>query len=226
LGIFAEDQTVFESARAIVMAAGFGTQSAQPKTLLVTSSVTKEGGILVGTAIAQSLVQMGRRVLLLDVSREAPKTSKSLTLKKVLDGLEHHALQLDEQLTVMQSASDPCEDQSVVTSRNFSMLLEQAGKKCDLLIIAAPPVTMSADAIYLGRQADFVLHVVRWNSTPRRAVLAALDRLRNFGIPVHGVILSRVHERKLGRRLMGVRKGWKDWKSFGRRMKSAPIVEA
>jgi hypothetical protein len=30
LGIFAEDQTVFESARAIVMAAGFDTQSAQP----------------------------------------------------------------------------------------------------------------------------------------------------------------------------------------------------
>ena len=228
LGIFAEDPTSpdFESARAIVMAAGFGTQSAQPKTLLVTCSVTKEGEILVSTAIAHSLVQMGRRVLLLDLSREAPKTSKSLTLKKVLDGLEHHALQLDEQLTVMQSASDPCEDQSVVTSRNFSMLLEQAGKKCDLLIIAAPPVMMSADAIYLGRQADFVLHVVRWNSTPRRAVLAALDRLRNFGIPVHGVILSRVHERELGRRLMGVRKGWKDWKSFGRRMKSAPIVEA
>ena len=42
---------------------------------------------------------------------------------------------------------------------------------------------MSADALYLGRQADFVLHVVRWNSTPRRAVLAALERLRNFGIP-------------------------------------------
>ena len=226
LGIFAEDQTVFESARAIVMAAGFGTQSAQPKTLLVTSSVTKEGEILVGTAIAQSLVQMGKRVLLLDVSREAPKTSKSLTLKQVLDGIEHHALQLDEQLTVMQNASDPCEDQSVVTSRNFSMLLEQAVKKCDVLIIAAPPVMMSADAIYLGRQADFVLHVVRWNSTPRRAVLAALDRLRNFGIPIHGVMLTRVHERELGRRLMGVRKGWNAWKSFGDRMKSAPIVEA
>ena len=226
LGIFADDQSVFESARAIVMAAGFGTQSAQPKTLLVTCSVTKEGEILVSTEIAHSLVQMGRRVLLLDLSREAPKTSKSLTLKKVLDGLEHHALQLDEQLTVMQSASDPSEDQSVVTSRNFSMLLEQAGKQCDVLIIAAPPVMMSADAIYLGRQADFVLHVVRWNSTPRRAVLAALDRLRNFGIAVHGVILSRVHERELGRRNMGVRKGWKDWKSFGHRMKSVPIVEA
>ena len=219
LGTFADDPTSpsFETARAI--AAGFGTQSAPSKTLLVTASVTEEGENLVSFAIAHSLVQIGRRVLLLDLSREAPMTSKSLTLKNVLDGLEHHALQLDEQLTVMQSASDP--DQSVVTSRNFSKLLEQAREKCDLLIIAAPPVTMSADALYLGRQADFVLHVVRWNSTPRRAVLAALRRLRNFGIPVDGVVLSRVHEREL-RRLMG----WKDRNSFGRRMKLAPIVEA
>jgi Mrp family chromosome partitioning ATPase len=114
----------------------------------------------------------------------------------------------------MQSASDPCEDPSVVTSRNFSMLLEQAGEKCDLLIIAAPPVVMSADALYLARRADFVLHVVRWNSTPRRVVLAALDRLRNFGIPIDGVILSRVHPREL-RRLMGIRKGGKTGNCLG-----------
>ena len=65
---------------------------------------------------------------------------------------------------MVQSASEPCQE-SVVTSRNFSMLLEQAGEKCDLLMIAAPPVVIAADALYLGRQADFVLHVVRWNST-------------------------------------------------------------
>jgi Mrp family chromosome partitioning ATPase len=219
LGIFAEDPTSpsFENASAI--AAGFGTQSAPSKTLLVTCSVPEEGAILVSVAIARSLVQMGRRVLLLDLSREAPKTSKSIPLKNVLDGLEHHALLLDEQLTVIRSASDP--GLSVVTSRNFSKLLEQAREKCDRLIIAAPPVTMSADALYLGRQADFVLHVVRWNSTPRRAVRAALGRLRNFGIAVDGVILSRVHEREL-ERLMG----WKNGNSFGRRMKLAPIVEA
>ena len=202
LGIFVEDLTSSETARAIVMAAGCGTESAQSKTLLITCSVPEEGACLVSTAIARSLVQMGRRALLLDLSREAPKTSKSLTLENVLDGLEHHALQLDEQLTVAQSASEGC-GESIVTSRNFSLLVEQARQKCDLLIIAAPPVMIAADALYLGRQADFVLHVVRWNSTPRRAVFAALDRLRNFGIRVNGVLLSRVHKKEL-RRLTGV----------------------
>jgi Mrp family chromosome partitioning ATPase len=227
LGMFAEGSAGpgLETARAIAMAAGIRAQSPQSKILLITSSVPKEGECLVSAAIAHSLVQMGGRAVLLDLSREAPKSSNLLTLENVLDGLENQALRLDKQLTVLQSASDPCEDASVVTSRNFAMLLEQAREKCDLLIIAAPPVVMSADALYLGRQADFVLHVVRWNSTPRHVVLGALDRLRNFGIPIDGVILSRIHPREL-RRLMGYSQGWKDWTSSGRRMKSAPTVEA
>src|SRR5262249_27543507 len=160
-----------ESARAIVMSAGLDTQSAQSKILLITCSAPEEGECLVSTAIANSLVQMGRRALLLDLSREAPTTSKTLTLENVLDGLEDNALQFDEQLTVMRSASEAC-GESVVTSRNFLTLLEQARARCDLLIVAAPPVMIASDALYLGRQADFVLHVVRWNSTPRRAVFA------------------------------------------------------
>jgi len=198
LGIFAEGppSSSVENARAIVMAAGLATQSPQSRILLVTCSLPEEGGSLVSTALAHSLVRMGKRALLLDLSREAPNISKALTLENVLDKLEYHTLQLDEQLTVMQSASQSCEDEGVVTSRSFSMLLEQARDKCDLLIIAAPPVLISADALYLGRQADFVLHVVRWNSTPRRAVLAALERLRNLGVPVDGVTLSRVHEKE------------------------------
>ena len=197
LGMFAEGSVgpSFETARAIVMAAGLRARSPQSRILLVTSSVPEEGECLVSTALAHSVVQMGGRAVLLDLSHEAPKTSNLPTLESVLDGIENHALQLDEQLTVMQRASDPCEGASVVTSRNFSMLLEQAGEKCDVLIITAPPVVMSANSLYLGRHADFVLHVVRWNSTPRRVVLAALDRLRNFGIPIDAVIIPRAGER-------------------------------
>ena len=82
------------------------------------------------------------------------------------------------------------------------------------------------DALYLVGQCSFLVSdVVRWNSTPRRAVFAALDRLRILAFRQNGVLLSRAPKIEL-RRLTGVRKGWKDWKSFGRRIKSAAIVEA
>ena len=219
LGMFAEGSAgpSFETARAIVMAAGLGAQSPQSKILLVTCSVTEEGEFLVSTAIARSLVQMGKRALVVDLSGKAPPASNSRTLKRVLNALEHHPLKLAKKLTVLRGALATSGNQSPVTSPSFPRLLEQAREQCDLVIIGTPPVMISADALYLGRHADFVLHVVRWNSTPRRAVLAALERLRNFGIPVDGVILSRMHEKELWR-LTGVaeksqRKGWKDWKT-------------
>ena len=221
LGMFAEGSAgpSFETARAIVMAAGLGAQSPQSKILLVTCSVTEEGEFLVSTAIARSLVQMGKRALVVDLSGKAPPASNSRTLEGVLDALEHQPLKLAENLTVLRSALATSRNQSPVTSPSFPRLLEQAREQCDLVIIATPPVMISADALYLGRQADFVLHVVRWNSTRRRHLLAALERLRNFGIAVDGVILSRVHEKELWRlTVTGVaensqRKGWKDWKT-------------
>jgi Mrp family chromosome partitioning ATPase len=210
LGIFAEGLATagLESARAIAMATGLATQSSPSKVLLITSSVPEEGESLVSTAVARSLARMGRRTLFIDLSREDPKNApasnsgalkRPRALKRVLDSLQHHPLQLDRQLTVLRSALTPRDNQNSVTSPSFLKLLEHAREQCDLVIIGAPPVMMSADALYLGRHADFVLHVVRWNSTPRRAVLAALDRLRNFGTPVDGVILSRVHKKEYQR---------------------------
>jgi Mrp family chromosome partitioning ATPase len=199
LGTFTEGSPSagVETARAIVMAAGLASQSPQARTVLVTCSLPEEGASLVSAALAHSLVRMGRRALLLDLSREAPNSSKTLTLENVLDRIEHNALRLDEQLTVVQIGFQSGEDEGVVTSRNFSKLLQQARDKCDFILIVAPPVMVSADALYLGRNADFVLHVVRWNSTPRRVVLAAVRRLRSFGVPVDSVTLSRVQEKEL-----------------------------
>jgi Mrp family chromosome partitioning ATPase len=219
LGMFAEGLAGpdFETARAIVMAAGLAAQSRQSKILLITCSVTEEAAFLVSTAIARSLVQIGKRALLVDLSGQASPASNSRPLKRVLNVLEHHPLKLAKKLTVLSGTLATSGNQSPVTSPSFPLLLEQAREQCDSVIITTPPVMISADALYLGRHADFVLHVVRWNSTPRRAVLAALERLRNFGIPVHGVILSRMDEKELWR-LTGVaekslRKGSKDWKA-------------
>jgi Mrp family chromosome partitioning ATPase len=219
LGMFAEGSAgpSFETARAIIIAAGLGAPSPQSKILLVTCTVADEGEFLVSTAIARSLVQMGKRALVVDLSGNAPPAPNSRTLKRVLNALENHPLKLTKKLTVLRGALATSGNQSPITSPSFTLLLEQAREQCDVVIIGTPPVMISADALCLGRYADFVLHVVRWNSTPRRAVLAALERLRNFGILVDGVILSRMHEKELWR-LTGVaeksqHKGRKDWKT-------------
>jgi Mrp family chromosome partitioning ATPase len=231
LGMFSEGSAgpSFETARAIVIAAGVGAPSPKAKILLVTCSVIEEGEFLVSAAIARSMVQMGKRALVIDLSGTAPPASNARRINRVLNALEHHPLKLAKKLTVLRGALATSRNRSPLTSPSFPRLLEQARKQCELVIIATPPVMMSADALHVGRQADFVLHVVRWNSTPRRAVLAALGRLRNFGISVDGVILSRMHEKELWR-LTGIakksqRKGWKDRKAHRRLNTGEPVLE-
>jgi Mrp family chromosome partitioning ATPase len=53
-----------------------------------------------------------------------------------------------------------------------------------------------ADSLVLGREADVVLHVVRWAHTPRRVVEAALRRLGENALAIDGVVLTRVNLRR------------------------------
>jgi Mrp family chromosome partitioning ATPase len=106
-------------------------------------------------------------------------------------------------LLVLQAAPKSPEKQTQATSQQVLRLIEQARQQYDSTIIIAPPILVSADALCLGRLADFVLHVVRWNSTPRRAVVTALERLSSFGIRLDGVLISRVPHKEY-RRLTGV----------------------
>jgi Mrp family chromosome partitioning ATPase len=202
LGIFVEGAEApnFEAARAIAAGAGLDAQSTQLKTLLVTSSVGDEGQCLVSTAIARALGS--KRTLVVDLSPTAGTNflaSNARSLKTVLESIDQHPLKLDGELVILRLY----ENQSPINCSKLIQLLAQAREQFDFIIIVTPPVMMSADALYLSRHADFILHVVRWNSTPRRAVLAALDRLRAFGTSVHGVVLSRVHEKEY-RRLTGL----------------------
>src|SRR5262245_49068808 len=91
LGMFAEGSAgpSFETARAIGIAAGLGAPSPQSKILLITCSTGDEGELLVSTAIARSLVLIGKRALVVDLSGNAPPAPNSRTLKRVVNALEN-----------------------------------------------------------------------------------------------------------------------------------------
>ena len=51
-----------------------------------------------------------------------------------------------------------------------------------------------ADARILSKHADAVVYCVRWDNTPRGAVLEGLKELRSINAPLAGVVLSLVNE--------------------------------
>jgi len=189
-----------EAARAITAATGAALAPVKPKVVMLTSCVPGEGKSLLSASLANSLLDMGRRTLIINVSAKPPANrfaQESEALEEVLTAIERGLPSLPRrQFSILNRTSGVDEGHSLVTGTSFSALMAQARKFYDVILIEAPPVMLFADALYLGRFADFVLHVVRWNCTPRRTVGAALQRMRNIGIRIDGIVLSRIDQGK------------------------------
>jgi Mrp family chromosome partitioning ATPase len=185
-----------EAARLITAATGAALPPAECKVVMLTSCVPSEGKSLLSASLARTLLEMGRRTLIINVSSKPPANRFAHEpLEEVLSAIEHGLPSLQRrQFLVLNRTSGVDEGRRLVTAPSFSTLMAQARELYDVVLIEAPPIMLFADALYLGRFADFVLHVVRWHCTPRRTVAVALQRLRNIGIRIDGIVLSRVDQ--------------------------------
>jgi Mrp family chromosome partitioning ATPase len=187
-----------EAARVITAATGVASPPVESKVVMLTSCVPGEGKSRLSVSLAKCLLEMGRRTLIINVSAKPPANrlaQESEALEEVLTAIERGLSSLQRrQLSILSRTSGVDEGHSLVTGPSFAKLMAQAREFYDVILIEAPPVMLFADALYLGRFADFVLHVVRWNCTPRRTVAAALQRMRNIGIRIDGIVLSRIDQ--------------------------------
>jgi Mrp family chromosome partitioning ATPase len=186
-----------EAARTITAATGVALPPLESKVVMLTSCVPGEGKSLLSVSLANTLLEMGRCTLIINMSARPPadRFAHEEALEGVLNAIECGLPSLQRrQISVLNRTSGVDEGHRLVTAPSFAQLMAQARKLYDVILIEAPPVMFVADALYLGRFADFVLHVVRWNCTPRRTVAAALQRMRNIRVRIDGIVLSRIDQ--------------------------------
>jgi Mrp family chromosome partitioning ATPase len=96
----------------------------------------------------------------------------------------------DHRLAVLRSGTLPVADRpGAMAGSAFADLLELIRKGFDLVIIDAPPVLQTSEAITIARQAEVAVLVVRHGITTERQVATAIGELA--GVDVLGVILNR-----------------------------------
>ena len=171
------------------------------RTLLVTSSVRDRGGSGVAAHLAASFAESGSRVLLVDGDLRRPTVAtifditESTGLSDVVHGganMTSAARSSDQQgLDLLPAGASTDDPGAVLASPSLRSGLLEASRVYDVVIINAPPVGESADALVLGQLVSGVLLVLDTRRIRRSELARHMRTLRLSGVPLLGCVLNK-----------------------------------
>lgn len=180
---------------------GFTTEHGAPRSLSVTSTSPSEGKSTTSLATAVMLARTGKRVILVDLDLRRPAMAKSLGLDRrvgvsnYLSGSDDWAAMVQEtaypNLAFLASGPVPPSAPELLSGDRLRQLMELLSASYDHVIVDGPPMLALADAQLIARNVEGVVFVIEAGRTPIRAVEATMKRLKESGVRVLGVVLSK-----------------------------------
>ncbi|MGF1934797.1 MAG: GumC family protein [Nostoc sp. ChiQUE02] len=140
------------------------------KVIAVVSSTPGEGRSFVAANLAVAKAHMGRRILLVDADmrhscqQEIWKLSNPAGLSNVLVGqaeFRHTTQEVLVNLDILTAGTIPPNPAALLDSQRMALLIQEAAKDYDCVIIDTPALSLFGDALMLGKMADGILLVVR-----------------------------------------------------------------
>lgn len=174
------------------------------KSIVVTSSFSREGKTATAVNLAVVLAQLGKRVLLVDADLHKPRLHEILRVSNrsglvsiLAEDLEPARAivrtDLPDVYVVPSGPSSP-NPSGLLASDAMSRFLELAKMNFDYVVLDAPPVLAVADALLLGHHADGVVICVKGGGTPREHVARVRDKLVQSQIRILGVLINNLAE--------------------------------
>ena len=179
--------------------------SAGSRLVLVAGSVEGEGSSVVAANLAHAYATAGLRTVLIDANLRKPVLSHEL-LPDRRGGLGEHLgglLALDDVL-LRDAAVGLCflpahggimpgpSPAEVLASDRMRRLIGQLRERFDVIVVDVPPILPVVDARIMADQADQIVLVMGWRSTPRQLVRRAVHALGQNLHKIAGVVLNRV----------------------------------
>ena len=159
-----------------------------PRTVVFTSSLAGEGASTLAAAFSRVAAVDGLRVLLLDGDLQDPALGQLLRrndgqLADVLGGslAWRDAIRSDTLTGLDLILASVAEEAShaALSGIRFRNVLSEASREYDLVVIDAPPIKLSADALVLVDLADIAVLVVEAGATKARTMHEAVERIGN-----------------------------------------------
>ena len=181
--------------------------SATAQTLAVASALPGEGKSSLAVALGRAATQLGVSVLIIDCDLRQPSIAalldprtgpRAVTVPVVSSSACRIYSDSQSGLHYITLSSMMGGRPRFVCAEDITVLVNKISPHYQLILLDAPPILVLADALTLATQAQSVLLVVDWRSTPRRAVQAAVQALRRQGANVLGAVASRADLRRDG----------------------------
>ncbi|MBF2067356.1 MAG: polysaccharide biosynthesis tyrosine autokinase [Calothrix sp. C42_A2020_038] len=175
------------------------------QTIVVTSSVSKEGKSEVSTNLALALAQVGHRVLLVDANMRHPvqhhiwNLTNAVGLSNVIVDqvpLTTAVYEVVNNLYVLPSGVVPPNPVALLDSKRMASLIEIFAKDYDYVVFDTPPLAGTADAAVLGKLADGILLVVNPEVVDFPSANTAKEFLNQSGQKVLGMAINAVNVKR------------------------------
>ena len=194
--------TVAEACRAIRTNLMFVGADKTLKTLLLTSSLPREGKTLCCVSLGTVLAKSGAKTLIIDCDLRRPRIARAFGLSATsgLTNVLVGELSLDEairssdveNLSVLPAGPTPPNPAELLNGQHFRKLLEQVSERFDRVLIDSPPAVPVTDPAILSTLVDGVVLIVRHGKTPKEAAQRATQHVLDVGGHIVGVVLNDI----------------------------------
>ena len=176
--------------------------------ILVTSSIKGEGKTLNALNLALSFSSVGKKVLLIGCDLRNPQLHKYVNSDKNVAGIVDFLV--DNKTNWKESVINPFENQplldillsgplppnplNLLNNGNIDILLKDAGKAYDHIIIDSAPTLLVADTQSIIKKSDILIFITRCNVTDNN-VLSHIKKINDESNTNLGVILNGVGQK-------------------------------
>lgn len=201
------DEAAAEQFRALYSQLVLSSKIDPPKTILITSTVPGEGKSFIAANLAQSFVAHGRKTLLIDADLRRPTQHRNFKLGNTAGllrwieqggGLEGDLLtdpdlgitQVLPGLFLLRAGGVTRKATELLDGPRLSALIPALQRQFELVIFDTPPAGVFPDALAFAKIAHELIFICRFNTVSRQAVREVLQRLRQTGLEMPGVVMN------------------------------------
>lgn len=173
------------------------------KSILLTSTVQKEGKSTISSNLAYTMAESGKKTLLIDCDMRKPRVHKMFSIPNV-EGLTNilmgESINSDviykmvgaDNLYILPSGPIPPNPSELLGSNKMKEFINKLKETFDMIIIDSPPIILVTDAAIVSTIVDGTILVIEAGETKIDEAQYSKEVLDKLGSKILGVVLNKI----------------------------------